>query len=93
MGKIIRSDSWSSADDQTLTNIVLTHIKEGLTRLDGFEQAGDQLSRTSAACAFRWNTVLKPSKQTEIKEANRQRLARIRELKGRSRALNEKVNI
>jgi len=51
-----RQDAWTSEEDRLLAEIVLTHIKKGSTQLKAFEETGSKLSRTAAACGFRWNS-------------------------------------
>lgn len=58
MGKQ-RQDSWTKDEDMMLTEIVLRHIRSGKTQLEAFEQAGQALTRTSAACGFRWNATIR----------------------------------
>lgn len=54
-----RQDGWTKDEDTMLTEIVLRHIRTGKTQLEAFKQAGDALSRTEAACGFRWNTSIR----------------------------------
>ena|SRR5699024_1813271 len=54
-----RQDGWTKDEDMMLTEIVLRHIRTGKTQLEAFKQAGDALSRTAAACGFRWNTSIR----------------------------------
>jgi len=54
-----RQDGWTKDEDRMLTEIVLRHIRTGKTQLEAFKQAGDALSRTAAACGFRWNTSIR----------------------------------
>lgn len=58
MGKQ-RQDSWTKDEDMMLTEIVLRHIRNGRTQLEAFKQAGQALSRTPAACGFRWNATIR----------------------------------
>ena len=50
-----RQDAWTHDEDLLLAEIVLRHIREGGTQLAAFEEVGKKLTRTSAACGFRWN--------------------------------------
>ncbi|MGM9985889.1 MAG: RsfA family transcriptional regulator [Bacillaceae bacterium] len=54
-----RQDAWSEENDLLLAETVLRHVREGSTQLNAFEEVGDILNRTSAACGFRWNAVVR----------------------------------
>ena len=54
-----RQDAWMEEDDLLLAETVLRHVREGSTQLNAFEEVGDKLNRTSAACGFRWNAVVR----------------------------------
>jgi prespore-specific regulator len=54
-----RQDGWSQDEDVYLAEVVLRHIREGSTQLKAFEEVGKGLSRTSAACGFRWNSYVR----------------------------------
>lgn len=54
-----RQDAWTSDEDIVLAEIVLRHIRHGKTQLEAFKEAGAKLSRTAAACGFRWNATLR----------------------------------
>lgn len=69
----IRQDAWSSEDDLLLAETVLRHIREGGTQLKAFDEVGDELNRTSAACGFRWNAVVRDRYNEAIKLAKKQR--------------------
>lgn len=69
----VRQDAWSHEDDLLLAETVLRHIREGSTQLNAFEEVGDQLNRTSAACGFRWNAEVRQSYEQAIAIAKRQR--------------------
>lgn len=81
---IQRQDAWSEEDDLLLAETVLRHIREGSTQLNAFEEVGDKLNRTSAACGFRWNAVVRQDYTKAIEIAKKQR-------KQRQRALGEKT--
>lgn len=81
---IQRQDAWSAEDDLLLAETVLRHIREGSTQLNAFEEVGDKLNRTSAACGFRWNAVVRQDYMKAIDLAKKQR-------KQRQRALGEKT--
>ncbi|WP_040981611.1 RsfA family transcriptional regulator [Oceanobacillus jeddahense] len=80
----VRQDAWSHEDDLLLAETVLRHIREGSTQLNAFEEVGDHLNRTSAACGFRWNAEVRNKYDNAIDLAKRQR-------KERKRALNKTV--
>ncbi|SDC19869.1 RsfA family transcriptional regulator [Shouchella lonarensis] len=74
----VRQDAWSHEDDVLLAETVLTHIKEGSTQLRAFDEVGDLLNRTSAACGFRWNAVVRKKHLQNIELAKRERKERKR---------------
>lgn len=76
----VRQDAWSHEDDLLLAETVLRHIREGSTQLNAFEEVGDYLNRTSAACGFRWNAEIRNQYINAIDLAKRQRKERKREL-------------
>ncbi|WP_027724681.1 RsfA family transcriptional regulator [Tuberibacillus calidus] len=69
----VRQDAWSHEDDLLLAETVLRHIREGSTQLDAFEEVGDKLNRTGAACGFRWNAIVRKKYEKAIELAKRQR--------------------
>lgn len=69
----IRQDAWSGDDDLILAEVVLRHIREGSTQLAAFEEVGKKLSRTSAACGFRWNSTIRKKYEAAIALAKKQR--------------------
>lgn len=75
---IHRQDAWSDQEDRRLAEVVLEHIRSGSTQLKAFDQVGDELDRTSAACGFRWNALIRQKYEEEIKQAKRERKQRIR---------------
>lgn len=74
----VRQDAWSHEDDVLLAETVLRHIREGGTQLLAFDEVGDELNRTSAACGFRWNAVVRQRYVEEIKQAKKERKERKR---------------
>ncbi|MDC3415625.1 RsfA family transcriptional regulator [Aquibacillus salsiterrae] len=69
----VRQDAWSHEDDLLLAETVLRHIREGSTQLNAFEEVGDKLNRTSAACGFRWNAEVRQKYEQAVAIAKRQR--------------------
>lgn len=69
----VRQDAWSHEDDLLLAETVLRHIREGSTQLDAFEEVGDRLNRTGAACGFRWNAIVRKKYEQAISIAKKQR--------------------
>ena len=67
-----RRDAWTPKDDAILTHIIITGAKEGITQLISFERAGHALQRTSKACGFRWNKVLRAHHEEELKDARKE---------------------
>ncbi|MCO7174608.1 hypothetical protein ACFP7A_03115 [Sporolactobacillus kofuensis] len=64
-----RQDAWTKAEDLTLADTILRHIRRGSTQLAGFTEAGGLLSRTPAACGFRWNSAVRKMFENELMEA------------------------
>ena len=75
----VRQDAWSEEDDLLLAETVLRHIREGSTQLRAFDEVGDTLNRTSAACGFRWNAVVRDIYEDAIKLAKKHRKDRKRQ--------------
>lgn len=76
----IRQDAWLKENDDLLAEAVLRHVKEGSTQLNAFEEAGDALNRTAAACGFRWNAVVRKIYEKDLREAKKERKERMRVL-------------
>ncbi|MGG3888918.1 RsfA family transcriptional regulator [Metabacillus fastidiosus] len=68
-----RQDAWSHDEDLLLAEVVLRHIRDGGTQLAAFEEVGKKLSRTAAACGFRWNSSVRKQYKTGIELAKKQR--------------------
>lgn len=68
-----RTDSWTFKEDEILAKVVLETISKGKTQLEGFEFAGKKLGRTTSACAFRWNSVVRKKFTSELKVAKKER--------------------
>jgi len=69
----VRQDAWSHEDDLLLAETVLRHVREGSTQLDAFEEVGDKLNRTGAACGFRWNAIVRKKYEKAVDLAKKQR--------------------
>ncbi|WHY02278.1 RsfA family transcriptional regulator [Neobacillus sp. DY30] len=82
-----RQDAWSQDEDLLLAEVVLRHIREGGTQLQAFEEVGKQLSRTSAACGFRWNSFVRKQYKSGIELAKKQR----KELKKQSIPTDQEI--
>jgi len=76
----IRQDAWSHEDDLLLAETVLRHIRDGSTQLNAFDEVGDILNRTSAACGFRWNAEVRSKYVDAIELAKRQRKEKKRQM-------------
>ncbi|MFB1082025.1 RsfA family transcriptional regulator [Jeotgalibacillus sp. JSM ZJ347] len=85
-----RQDAWMEEDDLLLADTVLRHVREGSTQLNAFEEAGDKLDRTSAACGFRWNAVVRSQFEQALSLAKKQRKQRNR-LLGKDHSGKKKV--
>jgi hypothetical protein len=81
-----RQDAWTENEDQLLAEIVLLKIREGGTQLQAFEEVGRTLSRTAAACGFRWNAQVRKEYRKQIELAKKQR----KEMTTKPLALNTK---
>jgi RsfA family transcription factor len=67
---------WTQEDDLLLAETALRHIRENSSQLNAFEEVGEKLNRTSAACGFRWNAVVKHNYINAIEFAKKQRKTR-----------------
>jgi prespore-specific regulator len=72
----VRQDAWSADDDLILAEVTLRHIREGSTQLAAFEEVGDRIGRTAAACGFRWNSCVRKKYEAAIQIAKAQRQKR-----------------
>ena len=76
----VRQDAWVEENDTLLAETVLRHVREGSTQLSAFEEVGDALNRTAAACGFRWNAVVRQSYDQELEDAKKERKQAMRML-------------
>ena len=76
----VRQDAWMEENDVLLAETVLRHVREGSTQLSAFEEVGDALNRTAAACGFRWNAVVRRDYEVELEDAKKERKQAIRML-------------
>lgn len=72
----LRQDAWTEDDDLLLAEVTLRHIREGGTQLAAFEEVGEKLGRTPAACGFRWNSFVRKNYEPAIQIAKSQRQGR-----------------
>ncbi|SFL58407.1 hypothetical protein [Salibacterium qingdaonense] len=68
-----RQDAWSTDEDIMLAEIVLRHVREGSTQLSAFQEAAEKLSRTAAACGFRWNACIRKKYEKAVELAKMRR--------------------
>lgn len=68
-----RQDAWTDEEDIILAETVLRYIREGKTQLEAFKDVAKQLSRTSAACGFRWNATIRKQHDEAIQNAKKER--------------------
>lgn len=73
-----RQDAWTDDEDIILAETVLRYIREGKTQLEAFKEVAEQLSRTSAACGFRWNATIRKKHHHAIEQAKEERKQRNR---------------
>lgn len=86
----VRQDAWNEDEDLLLAETVLRHIREGSTQLAAFEEVGKKLSRTSAACGFRWNSLVRKRYENAISLAKKQRKELAKKNKELSKAKKER---
>lgn len=68
-----RQDAWTKDEDMILAETVLRYIREGRTQLEAFNEVAKRLSRTSAACGFRWNATIRKQYKRAIQIAKEER--------------------
>ncbi|GAA0444409.1 MAG: RsfA family transcriptional regulator [Bacillota bacterium] len=68
-----RQDAWTKDEDVLLAETVLRYIRDGKTQLEAFKEVAKKLSRTSAACGFRWNATIRKQYQDAIQTAKEER--------------------
>lgn len=93
-GKLImkvRQDAWLQENDELLAEAVLRHVKEGSTQLNAFDEVGDALNRTAAACGFRWNAVVRKMYEGQLAEAKKERKERLRAFGNPSRRRSQHI--
>ncbi|WP_445613909.1 RsfA family transcriptional regulator [Geobacillus sp. YF-1] len=76
----IRQDAWTKEEDELLASVVLQYIREGNTQLEAFAEVGRRLSRTAAACGFRWNSCVRKQYKEDIELAKQERKRRKKEV-------------
>lgn len=86
----VRQDAWTEENDLLLAETVLRHVREGSTQLNAFDEVGDKLNRTSAACGFRWNAVVRHNYEKALQLARKQRKQRQR-LLGKDQGGKKKI--
>src|SRR3954463_16589268 len=86
-----RQDAWTQDEDLLLAEVVLRHIREGGTQLQAFEEVGKRLSRTAAACGFRWNSSIRKQYKSGIEVAKKQRKAVKKNPDGEIETIGNKV--
>lgn len=69
----MRQDAWTKDEDILLAETVLRYIREGKTQLEAFKRVAKKLSRTSAACGFRWNASIRKQYDNAIRLAKQER--------------------
>jgi hypothetical protein len=68
----INMGRWNEEEDKYLIRMVIEGVRHGSTQQEAFERAGFALSRTSRACAFRWNSKLRAVNNEAFKEARKE---------------------
>ncbi|WP_080874847.1 Myb-like DNA-binding domain-containing protein [Oceanobacillus timonensis] len=74
-----RQDAWTEEEDRLLADTVLKCIQEGRTQLEAFKEVAEKLSRTSAACGFRWNAKIRKQCQEQVQAAKEKRKAGLKQ--------------
>ncbi|THF81809.1 RsfA family transcriptional regulator [Metabacillus sediminilitoris] len=92
-----RQDAWTHDDDLLLAETVLRHIRDGSTQVAAFDEVGDQLNRTSAACGYRWNAEVRGQYLQAVEHAKKEkkekkRLAQSKNMKLEQVQKNAKKN-
>lgn len=64
-----RQDAWTKDEDMILAETVLRFVRSGKTQMEAFNEVGKQLSRTPAACGFRWNATVRKQYEEAFKLA------------------------
>lgn len=67
-----RIDEWTHEQDAILAETVITYVRTGRTQLEAFATAGESLNRTSGACGFRWNSVVRNNYKKHLMEARKE---------------------
>lgn len=86
-----RQDAWTEEEDLILAETVLKYIRQGNTQLAAFKEVGMKLSRTAAACGFRWNSTVRKKYEKAIQLAKQERKQRL--LKESSELKKENMTI
>jgi RsfA family transcription factor len=68
-----RQDAWTKEEDHLLAETVLQYIRNGNTQLEAFKEVAGKLSRTPAACGFRWNATIRKQYDSAIQAAKEER--------------------
>lgn len=68
-----RQDAWSKEEDALLAEMVLNYIRDGRTQLEAFREVARRLSRTPAACGFRWNASVRKVYEDAVNQAKKDR--------------------
>lgn len=68
-----RKDSWSAENDHILAEAILESVRNGGTQGEGFKVAAERLSRTPAACGFRWNSKVRKQYEDELEKAKQEK--------------------
>lgn len=72
-----RQDAWTEEEDLILAETVLKYIRQGNTQLAAFKDVGMKLSRTAAACGFRWNSTVRKKYEKAIALAKQERKQKV----------------
>ncbi|WP_284140912.1 MULTISPECIES: RsfA family transcriptional regulator [unclassified Virgibacillus] len=70
---VTRQDAWTEEEDMILAETVLRYIRDGKTQLEAFKEVAERLSRTAAACGFRWNATIRKQYEDAIQRAKEER--------------------
>jgi len=68
-----RRDAWTLDNDKLLAETVLAYVQNGRTQTAAFEDVGNQLNRTAAACGYRWNAEIRKKYVKEFEDAKKRR--------------------
>src|SRR5699024_4193250 len=86
MMNMTRQDAWTEVEDLILAETAIRSIRQGKTQLEAFRDVATGLSRTAAACGFRWNATIRTQHQKAIEKAKEETTRTAKDLRERRRS-------